>query len=84
MTYLPKFRCGVVLSIEMKTLVELFQDRARFSSSARAVQLEDGPSISYAELDQASDLLRDKLLSNYLVRLLEISVSKIMDSYFKL
>ena len=50
----------------MDSLVGLFQSHVSNSSSALAVQFEDGPNISYLDLDLRSKLITDKLLQDYL------------------
>ena len=50
----------------MISLVKLFQSHSSNSPTASAVQFEDGQSISYLDLDQLSDLIRDKLITEFL------------------
>ena len=50
----------------MDSLVTLFQNHASKSPSAPAVQFEDGPTISYVDLDVRSKLITDKLLQDFL------------------
>ena len=50
----------------MDSLVGLFQKHVSNSPSALAVQFEDGPNISYSDLDVRSKLINDKLLQDYL------------------